>query len=191
MWPFFYFWLLGPNLEISSKAPQKGKIPSLFLPKFNWQYHISKMVLLSIRRWRELNLCGFFYFGVMHPNMASRPHFTPKGLSFNFVLTKVLLTIKHFQKGLIEHQKVKRTELIQIFLILHQWAQIWKLGPSCPPKKVKFQFCSYQRFTDNKAFPKRSYWLLKGYKNWTYTDYFNFGAMGPNIDIKPQLPQKE
>ena len=25
------------------------------------------------------------------------------------------------------------------------------------PKRVKFQFCSYQSFFDNKAFPKRSH----------------------------------
>ena len=131
---FFSFWASG-NMEISSKAPQKGKISSLFLPKFNWEYDISKMVTLSMRRLRELNLCGFFYFGVMHPNMEHKPQFTPKGLNFNFIIAKVLLTIRHFQKGLIEHQKVKRTELIQIFLILHQWAQIWKLGPSSPPKR--------------------------------------------------------
>ena len=32
----FYFQPVGPNMEISSKAPQKGKTSSLsFLPKFN------------------------------------------------------------------------------------------------------------------------------------------------------------
>ena len=51
----FNFGPMGPNIGISSKAPQKGKISSLkapkkgkisslFLPKFNWQYGISKMV---------------------------------------------------------------------------------------------------------------------------------------------------
>ena len=57
----------------------KSKISSLFLPKFNWQYGISKMVSLRIRRLKESNLCGFFDFGVMSPNMESKPQFTPRG----------------------------------------------------------------------------------------------------------------
>ena len=121
-------WKSGP------RAPQKGKIPGLFLPKFNWQYGISKMVSLYIRRLRELNLCGFLDFAPMGPNMEIRPQFLQKGWNFNFVLTKVLLTIRHFLEGLIEHWKVKRTEFIQIFLIFGQWAQIWKLGPSSSKK---------------------------------------------------------
>ena len=37
-------------------------------------------------------------------------------------------------------------------------AQIWKLGPGADPtKKVKFQFHSYQNFTDKKTFPKSSH----------------------------------
>ena len=77
----FYFGPLSSNMQFSSKAPQKGKISSLFLPKFNWQYGISKMVSLTMRRLRELNLCGFFDFGVMGPNTESRLHSTQKGKS--------------------------------------------------------------------------------------------------------------
>ena len=115
------FWASGPKYGNQLQGPQKGKISSLFLPKFNWQYGISKMVSLTIRKLRELNLCGFFDFGVMGPNMESRPQFTPKRWNFNFVLTKVLLTIRHFQKGLIEHiRRLRELNFIQIFLILHQ-----------------------------------------------------------------------
>ena len=56
----FYFGPVGPNMEISTKAPQKGITSSLFLLKFNWRYGISKVVSLSIRRLKELNLCGSF-----------------------------------------------------------------------------------------------------------------------------------
>ena len=59
-----------------------------------------------------------------------------------------------------------------------------------PPQKVKFQFCFHQTFTDNKTFLKRSHWALEVYKNWTYTDFFNFGLLGPNMEIKPHFPQK-
>ena len=48
---------VGPNMEISSK--------------FNWQYGISKMVSLSIRKLREVNLCGFFDFGSTGPNSGN------------------------------------------------------------------------------------------------------------------------
>ena len=99
LWPFL-FWASGPRYGNQLQGPQKGKISSLLLPRFNWQYGISKMVSLS-RRLRELNLCGFFDFGVMGPNMECRP--------------------------------------------IH-------------PKRVKFQFCPDQSFTDNKTFPKRSHW---------------------------------
>ena len=68
-----------------STALQKGKISSLFLPKLNWQYGIFKMVPLSIRRLRELNLCGFFEFGVISPNMESRPQFTPKRVKISIL----------------------------------------------------------------------------------------------------------
>ena len=46
-------------------------VSSLFLPKFNWQYGISKMVSLSIRKLREVNLCGFFDFGSTGPNSGN------------------------------------------------------------------------------------------------------------------------
>ena len=75
----FYFGPVCQNMEISSKAPQRGKVWSLFLPKFNWQCGISEMVSFCIRRVRKLNLCGFFDFGVMDPNRENRPQFTPKG----------------------------------------------------------------------------------------------------------------
>ena len=75
----FYFGSVSSNMEISSKAPQKGKISSLFLPKFNRQYGISKMVSLSMRMLRELNLYGFFNFGPMGPNMEIRLQSPRKG----------------------------------------------------------------------------------------------------------------
>ena len=56
IYDLFYFGPVGPNMEISSKAPQKGKLSSLFLPLFSLQYGISKMVSLNIRSLRELNL---------------------------------------------------------------------------------------------------------------------------------------
>ena len=96
----------------------------MFLPKFNWQYGISKMVSLNIRRLRELNLCGLFHFGPRVPNMEIRPEHLP------------------------------------------------------PPKKVKFQFCCQQSFTDNNTFLKRSHRVLEGYENWTYTYFSNFGSAG-------------
>ena len=46
-------------------------ISNLSLPKSNWQYDISKMVSLSIRKLREVNLCGFFYFGPTGPNSGN------------------------------------------------------------------------------------------------------------------------
>ena len=69
---FFYFGPVGPNMEISSKAPQKGITSSLFLPTFNWQHDISKMVSLSIRWLRELNLCEILDFRLTGPNMEIR-----------------------------------------------------------------------------------------------------------------------
>ena len=71
--PVFYFGLVGLYMEIISKPPSlppppKKKVSILFLPKFNWQYGISKIVSLSIRRYRELNLCRFFDFGNNGPN---------------------------------------------------------------------------------------------------------------------------
>ena len=67
-----------------SNGPEYGnqlqcKLSSLFLPKFNWQYGISKMVSLSIRKLLELTLCGFFNFGRTVPNMEIRPQFPQKG----------------------------------------------------------------------------------------------------------------
>ena len=41
----------------------KGGISNLVLPKLYGQYGISKMVSLSIRRLKELNLCGLFQSG--------------------------------------------------------------------------------------------------------------------------------
>ena len=35
--------------------------------------------------------------------------------------------------------------------------KIRKEGPSPTPKRVKFNFCSYQNFPDNEAFPERSH----------------------------------
>ena len=43
-----------------------------------------------------------------------------------------------------------------LFLILGQWAHIWKSAPRSP-KKVKFQVCFYQSLTDNMAFLKWSH----------------------------------
>ena len=108
---FFYFGPVGPNIKITSKAPQKGKISHLFLPKFNRHYGISKMVLYSIRL-RELNLMGFRFWinGPKQENLAPVP---PKTLKLNLVLTKVLLAIRNFQKILIKYEKVKRTELTE------------------------------------------------------------------------------
>ena len=60
------------------------------------------MVSSSIRSFRELNLCGFD-FGPTGPNIEIKPQFPQKEQNFNFVLTKVLLTIRHFQKGLTEY----------------------------------------------------------------------------------------
>ena len=59
---FFKFGLMDSNMEI--RLQFKGKISILFLPKFYWQYEISKKVSLSMRRLRELNS-----FGPMGPNM--------------------------------------------------------------------------------------------------------------------------
>ena len=94
---FFIFGPVGPNMEISPKAPRKGITSGLFLPKSNW----SKMVSSSIRRLGELNLCGFFDFELMVLNIEIRPQFSQKEQDFNFVPTKVLLTIRHSQKSLI------------------------------------------------------------------------------------------
>ena len=58
------------------------------------------------------------------PNIESRFQFPQKEYHFNFVHTKILLTIRHFQNGLIEHNKVNRTELIWNFSILGQ--QAWR-----------------------------------------------------------------
>ena len=96
------FWVSGPKYGNQLQGPQKGKISSLFLPKFNWQYGISRMISLSIRRLWELNLCMWVFW------------FWGNGPKYE------------------------------------KWAPVH-------PKKVKFQFCPYQSFTDNKAFPKRSH----------------------------------
>ena len=64
------------------------------------------MVSLNIRKLREVNLCGFFDFGLTGPNSGNE--------------APVL------------------------------------------PKRVKFQFCSYQSFIGNKTFSKRSHLGLEG-----------------------------
>ena len=45
--------------------------------------------------------------------MEIKLQFPQKGWNFNFALTKVFLTIRHFQNALNEHEKVNRTELTQ------------------------------------------------------------------------------
>ena len=59
---FFCFEPVITNMKISSKAPQKDKILSLYLPKLNWQYGISKMVSLSIRRLRIKFMWVFLFW---------------------------------------------------------------------------------------------------------------------------------
>ena len=57
----------------------------------------------------------------------------------------------HFQKGVTEDWKVK---------YLSNFAPTgpnMEIRPQFPAQRVKFQFCSYQSFADNKAFPKRSH----------------------------------
>ena len=90
--------------------------------------------------------------------MEIKLQFPQKELNFNFVFTKVLLKIRHFfRKGLIEHWKVQRTELIQIFIILGQQARKYGNKDLVTPQRVNFQFCFYQSFTENKTFPKGSH----------------------------------
>ena len=57
-------------------------------------------------------------------------------------------------------QEDHNVSIYDLFLFCANWAQIWK-SASRPPKKVKFQVCSYQSFTDNKT--------LSG-----HTKYMNF-----------------
>ena len=64
----------------------------------------------------------FFNFGPISPNIESRFQFPQKEYHINFVHIKILLTIRHFQNGLIEHNKVKRTKFIWTFPILGQQA---------------------------------------------------------------------
>ena len=84
------FWASGPKYgnQFQVPSPQKRKILSLFLRKFNWQYDISKIVSLSMRSLPELNLCECFCFEVMRPNMENRPQFTPKELISILLLPK-------------------------------------------------------------------------------------------------------
>ena len=68
--------------------------------------------------------CHFFSVGLVGPNVEISSKSPLKGWPFQLVFTKILLTIWHFQNGLIEYKKFQITELIWTFLILGKQVQI-------------------------------------------------------------------
>ena len=78
----------------------------------------------------------FLNFGLLGPNVETvsilppLSPLPPKGKISSLFFAKTLLTIWHFQNGLIKHEEIKRTELVWTISTFDQVAQIWKLGPS-------------------------------------------------------------
>ena len=136
-------------------TPRKLCLPWIIFQKHRFPCHYvscekkkANNVLNTLRRLSDLNLWPFFLFCASGLNCKNQGKSLSWNWNFKLVFTDSLLTIWHFQNGLIEHKEAKTTELMWTVSILDQLAGIWKLGPSFH-KRVKFPFCSYQNFTEN------------------------------------------